>query len=639
MYRLEYDIVAFLAGILTLVIFYAQRQARNRRSRVFHMLLWVITGGTFFSLLSSVALNSLPDGRNLTALLFPTLFLVFHITIPVLFCLYLLALTDHSRPGALFRTAFFLPWGLLFVFVLLNVSHGFIFFISESNRYESGPAHFTLYLVSMCYIAIIVLILVRNFRKMLRYEIVASMAALVFPLIAILIQFFVPGLILENFAFAIVALFFLLTVQNNADSIDGITGLYNRETFLIHLKDSFLRKHSFSVVLVRSRELDSLGAYLDNYTYNRLLRSLSGWFMLLADRKFTLFSIDDGLFAFITNWHVDEGAVGELALEIVKRSGTPWISGISRFEILFQTAIIRCPADCSQTSQIIDYVEQFILLTEMFADRHILYGRDFIPDKHLRQAMVAYALREKIDARLLELEYQPVLSKNDDRIIAVEVLVTVPLPDGSVARQSEVLHIAERTGLGQQLGELIMDQAFSWFVANRLPERGIPFLQVRLLESQCIETDWPGSILRIAKKAGMDVSRLCIEITETSVVNTFETLKFNMEILIARKVCFALDDYGSGYTDFGEILEMPFSVIKLDKKMVHAGLKTGKGERLLQGTISLFQKIGWPIVAEGIETEDHARMLNSMGCAYLQGYWIGYPVPGDELLRQFPRIP
>lgn len=639
MNRLEYDIVALLVCALTLIIFYAQRQVRNRRSRVFHMLLWIIAGSTFFSLFTSVVSNSLQEGQSFVVLLLPTLFLVFHITIPVLFCLYLLALTGHSRPGALFRTAFFLPWGLLFAFVLLNVSHELIFFVNESNRYERGSAHFALYFVSMCYLVIMLSILLRNFRKMPHFEVVASIAALVLPLIAMLIQFLVPVLILENFAFALVALFFLLTVQNNADSIDGITGLYNRETFLIHLKDSFLRKQAFSVVLVRSRELDSLGTYLDNQTYNRLLHSLSGWLMLLAGKKFMLFSIDDGLFAFITAWHTGEDAVGELALEIVKRSGTPWISGINRFEIPLQTAIIRCPADCAQTSQIIDYVEQFILLTEMFADRHILYGRDFIPDKHLRQAMVAYALQESIDARFLELEYQPVLSKNDNSIIAVEVLVTLTLPDGSVAHQSEVLHIAERTGLGQQLGELIMDQAFGWFVTNNLPERGIPFLQVRLLESQCIETDWPGSILRIAKRTGMDVSRLCIEITETSVVNTSETLKFNMEILIARKVCFALDDYGSGYTDFGEILEMPFSVIKLDKKMVHAGLKTGKGERLLQGTISLFQKIGWPIVAEGIETEDHARMLSSMGCIYLQGYWIGYPVPGDELLRQFPRIP
>lgn len=638
MYRLEYDIVALLICVLTLVIFYVQRQVRNRRSKVFHVLLWTIAGSTFFSLLSSIALNALPEGSVVPAILLTTCYLVFHVSIPVLFCLYLLTLTDRFLTGILYRIVFILPWVFLIGFIVLNMRYGFMFFFNDSNRYERGPSHTILYLVSIWYLGVILSILVRNYRKMLRVEIVATTASLIFPGIAILIQISVPGMILECFAFALVALFLLLTVQNNEDFIDGITGLYNRAIFLVHLKDNFLRKHDFSVVLVRSRELDSLETYLDNTTHNRLLHSISGWLTLLAARKFLLFSVDDGLFAFISTWHVDEGAVGELALEIVKRSGTPWISGTNHLDIPFQTAIIRCPADCSQTSQIIDYVEQFILLTEMFADRHILYGRDFIPDKHLRQAMVAYALQDRMDTRSLELQYQPVFSKKENSINAIEVLVTVSLPDGSIARQSEVLHIAERTGLGQQLGELIMEQSFSWFVANNLPERGISFLQVRLLESQCIETDWPASVLRIATKTGMDVSRLCIEITETSVVNTSATLKFNMEILIARKVCFALDDYGSGYTDFGEILEMPFSVIKLDKKMVHAGLQTRKGERLLQGSISLFRKIGWPIVAEGIETEDHAVMLHTMGCDYLQGYWIGYPIPGDELLQQFSRI-
>lgn len=639
MYRLEFDIVAILVCFLTLVIFYAQRQVRNRRSSMFHMLLWTIAGSTFFSLLSSIALNSLPEGPVLPATLFSTCYLVFHISIPVLFCLFILALTDHFLTGSLSRTFFLIPWGLLMVLILLNSRYGILFSINESRRYERGPGHLVLYLVSMYYMVVILATLVRNYRKMLRIEIIASTAALTFSFIAMLIQITVPGAILESFVFALVALFLLLTVQNNEDSIDGITGLYNRATFLVRLKENFLRKNSFSVILVRSRELDSLETYLDNNMHNRLLHSIAGWLTLLAGRKFLLFSVDDGLYAFITTWHVDEGAVGELALEIVKRSGTPWISGTMRLELPFQTAIIRCPADCSQTSQIIDYVEQFNLLTEMFADRHILYGRDFIPDKHLRQAMVAYALQERMDDRLLELEYQPVFSKADNEFMAIEVLITLTLPDGSVARQSEVLHIAERTGLGQQLGELIMEQSFGWYVTNNLSGRGIPFLQVRLLESQCIETDWPASVLRIAKKTGMEESRLCLEITETSVVNTFTTLKFNMEILLARNVCFALDDYGSGYTDFGEILEMPFSVIKLDKKMVHAGLRTQKGERLLQGSISLFKKIGWPIVAEGIETEDHATMLYAMGCEYLQGYWIGYPVPGDELLRQFPRMP
>ncbi len=637
MYRLEFDIVAILLCALTLTIFYAQRQVRNRRSRLFHILLWTITGSTFFSLLGSIFLNALPDIQVFPVIMVNTAYLLFHVSIPVLFCLYLLTLTDRFLTRPVYRILFFLPWAVLLVLIITNIRYGIVFRFNELNRYERGPAHLVLYLVSSFYLLVLLVVLVRSYRSMLRFEVVAAVTSVLFLYAAMLIQNTVPGMIIECFSVALAALFLLLTVQNNEDSIEGITGLYNRTTFLVYLKDYFLRKQVFSLVLVRSRELDSLEPYLDNNTHNRLLHSISGWLSLLAGRKFLLFSVDDGLFAFISTHHVDEGAVGELALEIVKRSGTPWISGTNRFEIPFQTAIIRCPADCSQTSQIIDYIEQFIVLTEMFADRHILYARDFSPDKHLRQAMVAYTLQERMDTRTLELQYQPVFSQDEDCFVALEVLISLSLPDGSVARQSEVLHIAERTGLGQRLGELIMEQSFHWFVSNNLFGRGILFLQVRLLESQCIETDWPASVLRIAKQTGMDVSRLCIEITETSVVNTFATLRDTMDILVAKKVCFALDDYGSGYTDFGEILDMPFSVIKLDKKIVHAGLKTRKGERLLQGSISLFRQIGWPIIAEGIETEVQATMLHSMGCGYLQGYWISYPVSGDALLQMLPQ--
>lgn len=384
--------------------------------------------------------------------------------------------------------------------------------------------------------------------------------------------------------------------------------------------------------MVRSRELHALQTYLDNTTYSRLLHSVSAWLSLIGGKHFSLFSINDGLFAFLSGRNAGESDSGELALEVVKRSEFPWIIGASRIDIPFQTAIINCPRDCRDVPRVMDYIEQFVILTEMFSDRHIIYGRDFIPDKHLRLARVAYELQKCLDAKNVALSFQPVYSVREAHPVALEVLILLTLPDGETAHQSEVLHVAERTGMAQRLGELVMENAFTWFVINELPLRGIKQLQLRLLESQCIESDWPRIVARLAEKTGMDLSCVCIEITEKSVVNTTPVLKYNMDCLSAQKVSFALDDYGSGYTDFSEILDMPFSLIKLDKSIVQAGLETTKGERLLQGSISLFKRIERPIVAEGIETEEQARILSDMGCDYLQGYWAGYPAKSEALL-------
>ncbi len=634
MYRIEFDIVAILLCFLTLTIFYLQKQVRNRRSKIFCALLWTVTGSATFSLLSSIALNALHSGATGPAVVYTTIYLLFHVTIPFIFCLYIFSLTDVFLSSNITRSLFVLPWSLLLVLIVLNSQYGFLFYINENHHYVRGPAYILLYLVASVYLVMMLYVLVRKHRKLLRLETFSFTASLVFPFFAILLQICFPGLILECFAFSLVLLFLLLTVQNNLDLLDGITGLYNRSTFLIYLKDYFLRKSVFSLVLVRSRELHTLQTFIDNYTLNRLLHSISGWLTLLAGKKFLLFTIDDGLFVFMSLRSTDTEAIGELSLEIINRSEIPWISGVTRIALPFQTAILHCPADCSHPAQVLDYIDQFVSLSETFTDRHILYGKDFVPEKYLRQATIVYTLQEELDAQSLELRYQPVYSTTLHKITGMEVLVSLQLPGGETAYQSEVLHLAERTGLGQRLGELVLEKAFTWYVSSFLSSRGIDQLQIRLLESQCLEMDWPRTVLRIADNTGMDLSHLCLEITETSVVNTLNTLKFNMEFLLAKKVLFALDDYGSGYTDFGEILEMPFSIIKLDKKIVHAGLQTEKGERLLQGSVSLFRQIGWPIVAEGVETDEHVEFLVAMGCQFLQGYQIGYPVSGEEFLSR-----
>lgn len=184
--------------------------------------------------------------------------------------------------------------------------------------------------------------------------------------------------------------------------------------------------------------------------------------------------------------------------------------------------------------------------------------------------------------------YQPIYATKTKGIFAIEALISLPLNDGDTIQQSEILKVAERIGLGKRLGECIIKNVFSWYVSERLEQHNL-FVQIRLLESFCFEINWAQNILEIAKKTGMSLSFLCLQLTETAIANTLDNLKHNMDFLKSKNVSFALDDYGSGYTDFGEILEIPFTTVKLDKKIVHAAFVDTLGQRLLEGTVSLFK--------------------------------------------------
>jgi EAL domain-containing protein (putative c-di-GMP-specific phosphodiesterase class I) len=126
---------------------------------------------------------------------------------------------------------------------------------------------------------------------------------------------------------------------------------------------------------------------------------------------------------------------------------------------------------------------------------------------------------------------------------------------------------------------------------------------------------------------------LCFEITETAAVNAPDIMHTNMKALSLQKTSFALDDYGSGFTDLNYIMVLPFSLIKLDKGLIHAGFKTGEGRIALESTIALIKRLGRSIVAEGVETEEQASALTMLGCDYLQGFYFSKPLNESDFLK------
>lgn len=635
MYRIEFDIVALLINLLTFIVFHKQKQMESKRNTIFYIIIIFITIATIFSLISSLVFNNLDRMPIFLASITNTFYLFFHTSVPLLFCIYVFILTGFRLPNIITRIFFTVPWTILLFLIFGNYSHHFLFSF-QTNTYHRGPLHLVLYLISAFYITITLIVLFKRQKKISMIDFSSFIFALIFPIIAVFFQILFPGIILECFSLSISALFLLLIIQNDRNLIDGITELQNNFAFTTVLRDALLEKSPFSITLVYSRELNVIQTYLDNNVYNTLLKEISTWFLGLTKKRFHLFILSDNMFAFIASKFVKNEMLGELSLDIIRRSQEPWHLGEIEIQLSFQTTTLRIPNDCKTANQIRDYVEQFASLTELFSDRHIIYPKDFIRENHLRQARIAYALQERIEKRNLNILYQPIYSLDANKTYALETLISFTLPDGSTAYQSEILKIAERIGLAKQLGEIIMEESFMWYLTHKLDTHKI-HLQIRLLESFCLELDWAKTILKIVQKTKMKISYLCLQITETSIANNLTNIKNNMNILREKNVSFALDDYGTGYTDFSKILDTPFRLVKFDKKIVQAAFTNNLGAKLLEGSVSLFKQLNWPIIAEGVETKRQLDYLIKLGLEFFQGYHIGYPANGDHILSELKK--
>jgi EAL domain-containing protein (putative c-di-GMP-specific phosphodiesterase class I) len=525
--------------------------------------------------------------------------------------------------------AFFTPIVISFVLILTNPVSRLVFFVDDAGVYRHGPAFLALYIIATGYFLLGFFAVILPKKLPSRAQRYAFISAILLPLIAMFIQNKLSGITLESFAGSIGTLVVLLTIQNSNELIDGSTGFFTRETFSQFLHQALSRKEKFTVLVVHAREIPSFQGIFDSVSYGKIVHSFDSWLVSAAGKYALVCALDEGLYAILPGVNCDDAYFGELALAVVARSKDEWTVDSLQIEIPVEIGILRLPSDGATVADVMALIDQLVAMPTAIGNRHIFSSGDLLPDRRTKDSVIQAAL----DSGSFQLRYQPIYSVEENRFVALEAIVGILGEGGEWIQQRDILKVAEQIGLSHWLGEAVLDRACQWFTENDLSSRGISSLQIRLLESQCVELDWPRSVSRILKDRNMAGSLLCLEITEPSVVNVGENLKLNMDLLSGQGVRFALDDYGSGYTDLGQILDMPFSHVKIDKEVVYSGLRTDKGERLLTGSVSLFTRLGLSITAEGIETPEQSSFLTGAGCAYLQGYQYSHPLDPAHILE------
>ena len=94
-----------------------------------------------------------------------------------------------------------------------------------------------------------------------------------------------------------------------------------------------------------------------------------------------------------------------------------------------------------------------------------------------------------------------------------------------------------------------------------------------------------------------------------------------------------LDDFGSGYANLNTVMQLPFSVIKLDRSLLFHICTDERAASFYQSVVSTFQHMGYRIISEGVETESEMELLSSWGVDMIQGYYFSRPLPPEELLK------
>ena len=249
-----------------------------------------------------------------------------------------------------------------------------------------------------------------------------------------------------------------------------------------------------------------------------------------------------------------------------------------------------------------------------------------------QKRVVAEALlRSALDgdrSESLPVWFQPIVSLRTRRIIGAESLVRLRSAEGQMVPPGDFIPIAEETGLVIPLGQHVLRTALAQLQVwgDRLP-----YVSVNVSPRQLSEISFVPMLVEELEASGLkDRSRLVLEITETSVLQSSVDLRHRLDAIKALGVRLALDDFGTGYSSLTWLQSVPADIVKLDRSFV-AGLATDPDKAaIISAVLWLAKALGMSVIAEGVEEIEDAEMLAKAECPAVQGYLFSRPVPTEE---------
>jgi predicted signal transduction protein with EAL and GGDEF domain len=247
-------------------------------------------------------------------------------------------------------------------------------------------------------------------------------------------------------------------------------------------------------------------------------------------------------------------------------------------------------------------------------------------------------LHHALERGELQLLYQPKVDIAHGRLCGAEALVRWQHPLRGRLGPAAFIEVAEETGLIVPLGAWVLREAIRQMAAWR--RLGLPPLPVAVNVSS-YQLRRPGladTVRDNLRETGVDGSQLCLELTESAIMDTGSSAADTLAAVKQLGVHLALDDFGTGYSSLSYLRRFPLDELKIDRSFVaECASGTGSAAVITRAIIAMAHGLGLRVVAEGIETEQQLDFLRRQHCDQYQGFLYSPPVAAAEIEEMLHR--
>jgi diguanylate cyclase (GGDEF)-like protein/PAS domain S-box-containing protein len=237
-------------------------------------------------------------------------------------------------------------------------------------------------------------------------------------------------------------------------------------------------------------------------------------------------------------------------------------------------------------------------------------------------------LRRAIERKEFVLHYQPIVALETGAISGFEALIRWRHPERGFVPPSEFVQIAEETGLIIPIGQWVLEEAGrqirEW--QEQFPQYPPLQISVNLSSKQFVNSNLIDQIRKVIADSGIDPYSLKLELTESMVMENFDTAIEMLKQLRKLGIELSIDDFGTGYSSLSYLHRFPISTLKIDRSFVSCMNDLNENAEIVRTIVMLARSLKMNVVAEGVETMDQLSQLALLECEYGQGYYFSKPL-------------
>jgi len=242
-------------------------------------------------------------------------------------------------------------------------------------------------------------------------------------------------------------------------------------------------------------------------------------------------------------------------------------------------------------------------------------------------------LRSALAREQFQLNYQPLVDCDTQRIVGVEALLRWNRPDGERIETSRFVSVAEQSGLIDPLGLWALRRA----CVDALDWNGIK-LSVNLSPVQLKNPEFPIQLGHILEETGFAPERLELEITENCLVINPVVAERCLSVIRGFGVSVVLDDFGTGYASIGFLRRFRFEKLKIDRSLVTQADTDDGSRAMMLSSITVARAMKMDVTAEGVETREQAAMVRAAGCDQIQGWLYFKAMPAEAIPQHLDKV-